>query len=87
LQFETQQCGFTHDPVRRRGGTAVGRDVRHPPTVTRGAAPGGAGRADQDFVERVSGDVADLALQVAIRGADAVAPIPDAVRELFATAR
>jgi AcrR family transcriptional regulator len=26
-------------------------------------------------------------LQVAIRGADAVAPIPDAVRELFATAR
>jgi hypothetical protein len=53
FQFETQQCGFAHDPVGRGSGTAIGRDVGHPPVVTGTAAPGSAGRADQDFVDAV----------------------------------
>src|ERR1700728_2856662 len=61
LQFEAEQRGVADDPVGRRGGAAVSRDVRHPSTVTGAAAPSGAGRADQDLVEWVAGDVADLA--------------------------
>jgi hypothetical protein len=61
LQFDAQECGFPYDPVGRRGRPAVGGDVYHAAVIARAAAPGGAGWPDQDLVERIAGDVADLA--------------------------
>ena len=61
-------CSSTRSSVALRtipsgggGRPAVGGHVGHPAVVAWAAAPGGAGWPDQDLVERVAGDVADLA--------------------------
>src|ERR1035438_2447219 len=61
VQFDPEQRGFADDAVRGCGCAAVGGEVGNPAVVAGAPAPGGAGRAGQDLVERVAGEVADLA--------------------------
>ena len=59
MQFRPEQHGVAQDPVRRGGRAAVRGHVEGPAFLA--GNPGGTGRPDQAFVERLARDVPDFA--------------------------
>jgi hypothetical protein len=80
FQFETQRRGFAHGLVGHAAGAALADTVR-------ASSLTGPELGPDVLTKTLLCVLPGYLLQVAIRGADAVAAIPEAVRELFPAAR